>query len=139
MIDQKSQPAQQHTVVTYNLLDKDGVVQSTHATFNTELDKIKLPPGMSLQVVDVPSEEVPKREVNHVVARAAEYPSVGDQLDVIWACFKANPQLLTSAGRDMLARITEVKAQFKKSEKFELNSKGDGDALYTPVTKEPTS
>lgn len=45
--------------------------------------------------------------------RAAEYPSVGDQLDAIWKAFAAmDPAAVPAPARDMLERIQAVKARY---------------------------
>lgn len=55
--------------------------------------------------------------VHYAEARLAAYPSVGDQLDVIWKEFNArrfNGEKLTQAADDMLGQILSIKKEFPK-------------------------
>lgn len=114
----------QHHVITYDVIAADGVtVLSTHVCFDSDFSSVIAPAGCSVRTRMVPS-ELPQemtKEINYAAARSSEYPSVGDQLGVIWNVLRAHPEFMTSEARQMLARIDAVKGDLPKGKAFVLN------------------
>ena len=70
-------------------------------------------------------------KVRHTLVRESQYPSIGDQLDVMWRMFEANPQLLSPEGRAMLDRIQAVKNSIPKGVHYQENA-DEGGPRYIP-------
>ncbi len=62
------------------------------------------------------------RYTTHAVPRSRAYPSVGDQLGVIWKVLEAHPELLTQEAKDMLGVINNIKGTFPKGQTFSASS-----------------
>jgi hypothetical protein len=85
--------------------------------------------GESVHLGEAPvSETTDEVVVTHTVARKPEYPSIGDQLDVLWKLLTAKPELLTSEALAMAEQIAAVKKTYPKEMVFVPNNTQDGPA-----------
>ncbi len=127
-----SKQAIECVVVIYDFVDSKGVIKETHSCYDTDLQNVVVPEGWKLvRKPPLVGENSVPREVNYVVARMDEYPSIGDQLDVIWKMFAANPALLTPDAKAMLARINTTKATYVKGTTYVNNNGPEGNS-YIP-------
>lgn len=104
-----SQPMQPFTV-----FDRDGrVVRKGHCPKNL-VEMQAMEEGETVMEGDLEDMVTKEPEFfRHTVVR--QYPSIGDQLDVIWKLLQARPELLTPEASDMIARIAEAKDAYPKT------------------------
>lgn len=125
-----------HNIVAYDLVDAAGAVVATHCCYDTDLPSVVPPAGLTVVprvVADL--SHVLQREINYVGARVTDYPSIGDQLDVIWKLLATHPEFLNSEARRMLNKINAVKAAYPKTDTFVMRSGEEGGSSSTYIKK----
>ncbi len=122
---------QEHTVVTFDFVNLKGEIVSTHAGYDSDLANIPVPVGLKLKIRPNLKPQSAKAlqavVVNYVIPRVEEYPSVGDQLGVLWRLLEQRPELLNDEARAMLTRINAVKSTYSKGNEYVQNSGPEGD------------
>ena len=104
-----SRPMQAFTV-----FDRDGrVVRKGHCPKDL-IELQAMEEGETVMEGDLEDMIAKEPEVyRHTIVR--QYPSLGDQLDVIWKLLQARPELLTPEATDMIARINAAKETYPKT------------------------
>lgn len=86
-----------------------------------------------------PAEEKDNRILTtHVIPRQQAYPTLAEQLDVIWKILARNPEALGEEGQEMLLRIQIVKETYPKGVTYEQNMGPIDDQsqpAFIPVTE----
>ena len=133
MSDDVSVPAE--PIVEFYVLSKDGTVAREGSCLESLLDKQAFLEGEVVYLGNPPAEEHNTMTLTHTIPRQQAYPTVPEQLDVLWKILGAHPELLGEEGRAMVERIQSVKAAYPKDVIYMPNEfkTCETDPSYVPV------